>query len=519
MNKTTSISALVVMAGVLAVSSVEAAKQPNVVFIFTDDHSAHAISAYGSRINKTPHIDRIAQEGMRFKKCYVTNAICGPSRAVILTGKHSHLNGFFQNGRSPFDGSQQTFPKLLRKVGYETAMIGKWHLKSVPTGFDHFDVLIGQGPYYNPPMRTTNDAGEVVVEKNTGYTTDLVTDKALDWLKQERKGDKPFMLMLQHKAPHRNWQPGPDHLNSFNNIEIPEPETLWDDYMGRSKAAANQTMTIARHLTPNDLKLNAGPKNLTPEQKKLWDAAYQPKNDAFLKANLQGKDRIKWMYQRYIKDYLRCVQSVDDNIGRVLKYLDDTGLADDTVVIYSSDQGWYLGEHGWYDKRWMYEESLVMPLVIRWPGVVEPGSINEDIVSNLDFAETFLDIAGATIPDDMQGNSFLPILKGSTPADWRKTFYYHYYEFPGAHSVARHYGVTDGHYKLINFYENKDWEMFDLTADPNELQSIYGRKEYAGIQSRLEKELARLRKYYNVPKKDPDSTRPKPRQKRANNKK
>ena len=519
LNKNNSILALLVMAGVFATSSVEAAKRPNVVFIFTDDHSAHAISAYGSRVNKTPHIDRIAQEGMRFKKCYVTNAICGPSRAVILTGKHSHLNGFFQNGRSPFDGSQPTFPKLLRKVGYETAMIGKWHLKSVPTGFDHFDVLIGQGPYYNPPMRTTNAAGEVVVEKNTGYTTDLVTDKALDWLKEERKSEKPFMLMLQHKAPHRNWQPGPAHLNSFDDIEIPEPETLWDDYSGRSKAAANQTMTIARHLSKNDLKLNAGPNNLTPEQKKLWDAAYQPKNDAFRNANLQGKDRIKWMYQRYIKDYLRCVQSVDDNIGRVLKYLDDTGLADNTVVIYSSDQGWYLGEHGWYDKRWMYEESLVMPLVIRWPGVVEPGSINDDIVSNLDFAETFLDIAGAGIPREMQGRSFLPILKGRTPADWRKTFYYHYYEFPGAHSVARHYGVTDGHYKLINFYENKDWEMFDLTADPNELQSIYGRKEYVGIQSRLEKELVRLRQYYRVPNKDPDSTRPKPRPKRTNKKK
>ena len=518
-QKTLALLAVAVLGGVVAEPQAETAKRPNVVFIFTDDHSAHAISSYGSRINKTPHIDRIAHEGMRFKKCYVTNAICGPSRAVILTGKHSHLNGFLRNGRAPFDGSQQTFPKLLRKSGYETAMIGKWHLKSVPTGFDHFDVLIGQGPYYNPPMRTTDAAGEVVVEKNVGYTTDIITDKGLEWLKNEREGDKPFMLMLQHKAPHRNWQPGPAHLNTFDDVEIPEPETLWDDYSGRTKAAANQTMTIARHLSANDLKLNAGPNNLTPEQKKLWDAAYGPKNEAFRKASLQGRERIKWMYQRYIKDYLRCVQSVDDGIGRVLKYLDDTGLAKNTIVIYSSDQGWYLGEHGWYDKRWMYEESLVMPFVVRWPGVIEPGSINDDIVSNLDFAETFLDIAGAQIPGDMQGRSLLPLLKGDTPSDWRKTFYYHYYEFPGAHSVARHYGVTDGNYKLIHFYQNEDWEMFDLTADPNELQSIYGRSEFAGIQSRLEKELKRLRAHYKVPEQDPENTRPNQRRNRQNNRK
>ena len=278
-------------------------------------------------------------------------------------------------------------------------------------------------------------------------------------------------------------------------------------------------MTIARHLSANDLKLNAGPNNLTPEQKKLWDAAYGLKNEAFRKANLQGRERIKWMYQRYIKDYLRCVQSVDDGIGRVLKYLDDTGLAKNTIVIYSSDQGWYLGEHGWYDKRWMYEESLVMPFVVRWPGVIEPGSINDDIVSNLDFAETFLDIVGAQIPGDMQGRSLLPLLKGDTPSDWRKTFYYHYYEFPGAHSVARHYGVTDGNYKLIHFYQNEDWEMFDLTADPNELQSIYGRSEFAGIQSRLEKELKRLRAHYKVPEQDPENSRPNQRRNQQNNRK
>ncbi len=513
-QKTVALVALGLAYGLVATLDAGEAKRPNVLFIFTDDHSARAISAYGSRINRTPHMDRIAQEGMRFRKCYVTNSICGPSRAVILTGKYSHLNGFFRNGRTPFDGSQQTFPKLLRKVGYETAMIGKWHLKSVPTGFDYFDVLIGQGPYYNPPMRTTNDAGEVVVEKNVGYTTDIVTDKALAWLKNDHDGDKPFMLMLQHKAPHRNWQPGPAHLHTFDDVEIPEPETLWDDYSGRTSAASNQAMTVARHLSENDLKLNAGPNNLTPGQKKVWDAAYGPKNEAFRKANLEGKARTKWMYQRYIKDYLRCVQSVDDNIGRVLKYLDDTGLAENTVVIYSSDQGWYLGEHGWYDKRWMYEESLVMPFIVRWPGVIEAGSINNDIVSNLDFAETFLEIAGADIPGDMQGRSLVSLFKGETPANWRKAFYYHYYEFPGAHSVARHYGVTDGNYKLINFYENKEWELFDLTADPNELQSLHGRTEYAGTQARLEKELQQLRNRYRLPAEDPPSTQPRPRRKK-----
>ena len=482
-----------------------AAKQPNILFIFTDDHAAHAISAYGSKINTTPHMDRLAKEGMLFEKCYVSNAICGPSRAVILTGKYSHLNGFLKNQRQPFDGSQQTFPKLLRKVGYTTAVIGKWHLKSTPTGFDYFDVLIGQGPYYNPPMKTTDEEGKVITEKNTGYTTDVITDKALAWLKNDREKAKPFMLMYQHKAPHRNWQPGPKHLTMFDGVDIPEPETLWDDYRGRTSAAGKQTMTIARHLNDNDLKLNEGPRNLTPEQSKVWEAAYGPKNEAFRKANLQGEALVKWKYQRYIKDYLRCVQSVDDNLGRVLDYLDETGLAKNTIVIYSSDQGWYLGDHGWYDKRWMYEESLVMPLLVRWPGVVKPGSRNSDIVSNLDFAETFLDIAGAKIPRDMQGTSILPLLKGQTPKNWRTHFYYHYYEFPGAHSVARHYGVTNGRHKLIYFYQNNEWELFDLGKDPNELSNVYGNSDYTMIQTDLLVELKRLRVQYKVPEKDPDS--------------
>jgi len=494
-------------------STSNAAQRPNILFVFTDDHAAHAISAYGSKINTTPHMDRLAREGILFEKCYVSNAICGPSRAVILTGKHSHLNGFFRNGIT-FNGAQQTFPKLLRKADYTTAVIGKWHLRSTPTGFDYFDVLIGQGPYYNPPMKTTNNAGEVVTEKNTGYTTDIITDKALAWLKKDRDPKKPFMLMYQHKAPHRNWQPGPKHLTTFDDVTIPEPKTLFDDYKGRTSAAGKQTMTIARHLSANDLKLNAGPNNLTPAQKKLWDAAYGPKNEAFRKANLQGEALVKWKYQRYIKDYLRCVQSVDDNLGRVLDYLDQSGLAKNTIVIYSSDQGWYLGDHGWYDKRWMYEESLVMPLLVRWPGVVKPGSRNSDIVSNLDFAQTFLDIAGVKSPTDMQGASLVPLLKGRSPKDWRTHFYYHYYEFPGAHSVARHYGVTNGRHKLIHFYQNNDWELFDLGKDPNELTSVYGNSDYRKVQADLLAQLKRLRAQYKVPAQDPVRPPRKPRPKK-----
>lgn len=478
------------------------ADRPNILFIFTDDHAAHAISAYGSRINRTPNIDRIARDGMLFRRCYVSNAICGPSRAVILTGKYSHLNGFVHNGNT-FDGGQQTFPKLLRGGGYQTALIGKWHLKSIPTGFDHYDVLLGQGPYYNPRMRTMDESGSPVVRSHTGYTTDIITDKALSWLENTRDTAKPFMLMVQHKAPHRNWQPGPDHLHLYENTSIPEPPTLRDDYSGKASPSKTQTMTIARHLNNNDLKLNDGPPNLTPEQKVLWDQAYGPRNRAFRDADLTGDELLKWKYQRYIKDYLRCVASVDDNIGRVLDFLDDSGLADNTVVMYSSDQGWYLGDHGWYDKRWMYEESLIMPLIVRWPGVTRPGSINNDIVSNLDFAGTFLDIAGVEIPSDMQGRSIVPLLEGQAPSDWRTSFYYHYYEYPGAHSVRRHYGVTTGQYKLIHYYNLNEWELFDLIDDPEEMQSVYGTTAYNAIQADLTRELQSLREQLKVPETDP----------------
>jgi arylsulfatase A-like enzyme len=463
------------------------AKRPNIIFIFTDDHAAHAISAYGSKINKTPNIDRIAAEGMRFDNCLVTNAICGPSRACILTGKYSHKNGFFRNGNR-FDGGQMTFPKILRKNGYATAMIGKWHLSSDPTGFDYWEVLRGQGPYYNPRM--LSDRGP---QKHTGYTTDIITDLAMDWLQKGRDKDKPFLMMFQHKAPHRNWQPSPKHLTMYDGETIPEPPTLFDDYEGRASPASKQAMTVAKHLTKNDLKFTQ-PKNFTPAQLEAWNAAYGPKNAAFEKAGLTGKALVKWKYQRYIKDYLRCVASVDDNIGRLLKYLDDTGLADNTVVIYSSDQGWYLGDHGWYDKRWMYEESLKMPFIIRWPGVIKPGSANKEMISNVDFAATFLDVAGCgeQTPKAMQGRSFVPLLKGQTPADWRKSFYYHYYEFPGAHSVAKHYGVRTKRHKLIHYYRVGEWELFDLQSDPHELKSVYDDPAYSEVVQKLKAEINRL---------------------------
>ncbi|MFC2111645.1 sulfatase [Bacteroidota bacterium] len=464
-------------------------KPPNILFIFTDDHCEQAISAYGSEIIQTPALDRIAKEGMRFTRCYVTNSLCGPSRAVIQTGKYSHLNGFIRNGNT-FDGEQQTFPKLLQTAGYQTAVIGKWHLKSIPQGYNYFDVLIGQGPYNNPLMRTRNHEGNIVEVQNTGYTTDIIVDKTLNWLKNDRDSEKPFMLMCQHKAPHRHWLPHEKYQNWLDDVSIPEPETFWDDYSDRTPPASMQTMEVGKNLYERDLKLDL-------------EGNYAEKNAAYREAveGMTEKERKQWNYQRFVKDYLRCVRSVDDGIGEILDYLDESGLAENTIVIYASDQGWYLGEHGWYDKRWMYEESLKTPLLIRWPGKIKAGSVNEDIVSNLDFAETFLDLAGVAVPEDMQGRSIVPVFQGNTPEDWRKSFYYQYYEFPGGHDVARHYGVTNGKYKLIHFYgpshiegeEYNKWELFDLEKDPNELNSVYADPEYSDIQAEMHKELDGLR--------------------------
>ena len=498
----------------MMLSAWSADKRPNIVFIFSDDHAYQAISAYGSKINQTPNIDRIASEGMIFNKCYVTNSICGPSRAVIQTGKHSHLNGFFRNGHT-FNGDQQTFPKLLQAAGYQTAIVGKWHLKSDPQGFDYSEVLIGQGPYYNPPMKKN---GKVV--KHVGYTSEIITDLTLDWLKKERKADKPFMLMMQHKAPHRNWMPAPKYLNKYDDVTIPEPSNLFDDYSTRGTAAKTQDMSIEKTMNARDLKLEE-PKGLTPEQLKVWNAAYAKKNADFKAANLKGKDLIRWKYQRYIKDYIRCIDSVDESIGTILDYLKTEGLEENTIVIYSSDQGFYLGEHGWFDKRFMYEESFRTPLVVKWPGKTKPGTVNDKhIVSNLDFAQTFLDIAGAPQPSDMQGLSLKPVFEGKDPSDWRKSFYYHYHEFPAVHSVRKHYGVTTGRYKLIDFYNLGELELYDLEKDPSEMNNLVNNPEYAGKLKELKTELASLKTHYKVPTdEDLAKTFPQPKRKKKGKKK
>ena len=479
------------------------AQQPNILFVFTDDHASHAISAYGSVINTTPNLDRLAAEGMLFRNAFVTNSICAPSRAVILTGKHSHLNGIIDN-RLEFDGAQVTFPKLLQAAGYETAVIGKWHLKSAPTGFDYWRVLRGQGPYYNPLFLTPE--GEV---DYTGYTTEIITDLALEWLQNDRDPERPFMLMYQHKAPHRRWEPGPDYLAMYDDVEIPEPTTLFDDHTSgnRTSARLSQDMSIATTMDEIDLKLVA-PRSLNDEQLEVWNAAYEPKNEAFRELALEGDDLVRWKYQRYPKDYLRAVAAVDDQLGRVLAYLDDSGLADNTVVVYSSDQGFFLGDHGWFDKRWMYEESFRTPLIVRWPGVTPPASEDSHLVQNLDFAQTFLDIAGVaagTATEEMQGRSLVPLLRGEDPADWRTSIYYHYYEYPAVHSVRRHYGVRTARYKLIHYYNLGEWELFDLEVDPDELVNLYDDPAHADVVADLEAELARLRELYAVPEVDPDT--------------
>jgi arylsulfatase A-like enzyme len=469
---------------------------PNILFIFADDHAAHAIGAYGSTINETPNIDRLADEGMIFRNAFVTNSICAPSRATVLTGKYGHLNGVPTN-RETFDSAQVTFPTLLQQAGYQTAVIGKWHLKSRPAGFDHYEVLRGQGPYYNPVLFTPDDSVQ-----HTGYTTDIITDRVLEWLADGRDPDRPFLLMYQHKAPHRWWDPGPDHLTMYDDVSIPEPATLFDDYSRRASPARTQEMTIARHLDERDLKL-VPPTELNDEQLAAWNAAYEPKNAAFRSSGSSGRELVQWKYQRYIKDYLRAVASIDDNLGRVLDYLDKAGLKENTVVVYTSDQGFYLGDHGWYDKRWMYEESLRTPVIVRWPRVVDGGSSSEDLVQNLDFAETFLDIAGVAVPDEMQGESLLPLLDGETPAGWRDAIYYQYFEYPGWHMVRRQYGVRTMRYKLIHYYEVGEWELFDLERDLRELTSVYDDPEYADVVERLTVRLRELREQYDVPDDDP----------------
>jgi len=492
------------------VGSVFSADRPNVLFIFSDDHAPHAIGAYGGwlrSVNPTPNIDRLASQGMLFRNSFCTNSICGPSRAVILTGKHSHLNGFMRNGNK-FDGTQQTFPKLLQKAGYQTAMIGKWHLSSDPRGFDHWQILPGQGQYYNPDFKTS--AGRKRID---GHCTDIVTDLALEWLKG-RDSDRPFMLMCQHKAPHRTWMPAIRHLSLYNDIKIPEPPTLFDRWTDNASPARHQEMEIDGHMNivydlfgppvngwdPNKGKSvdKSGFRNLkkmTPRQLSAWQAGFAAQNEKLKRDGLEGKAFVRWKYQRYIRNYLRCIKGVDESVGRLMDYLKSTGLEKNTVVIYCSDQGFYLGDHGWYDKRWMYDESMKMPLIVRWPGVTRPGSVNTDLVQNLDYAETFLEMAGANVPADMQGQSLVPLLKGSKPK-WRDSLYYHYFEFPSYHMVAKHFGIRTSRYKLIRFYQFDEWEFYDLKQDPDELSNRYGDPKHAETIARLKRQLADLRTTY-----------------------
>jgi arylsulfatase A-like enzyme len=435
---------------------------------------------------------------MRFDKCYVGNSICAPSRATLLTGKHSHLNGKYSN-RGAFDHDQQQFQKILRKNGYQTAMIGKIHLNGMMQGFDYWEVLPGQGKYYNPAFIT--EEGKTSYE---GHVTDLVTDKALDWLHNERDPDKPFMVMIHHKAPHRTWIPDKRHMVKYMDDVIPEPDTLFDDYATRTTAAHEQDMTIDRTMRMlQDLKVG--------EEYAVPGGQFAARNAWYAENKPEGRDLVRWKYQLYMKDYLRCVWGVDENIGRVMDYLEQTGLDKNTVFIYSSDQGFYMGEHGWFDKRFMYEESFRTPLIVRWPGVVEPGSVNEDLVQNIDFAETFLGLAGVAAPADMQGESLVPLLKGETPKDWRTSLYYHYYEYPGSHSVRRHEGVANKDHKLIRFYGmdvpgGEEWEFYDLRKDPFEVNNLYGKSGSRKSIAAMKKELKRLRAYYAVPADPPPQT-------------
>ena len=490
-------------------------QKPNIVFIFSDDHAPHAIGAYNGwlkSVNPTPRIDELAKQGMLFEKSFCTNSICGPSRAVIMTGKHSHKNGFMNNGNT-FNWNQQTFPKILRKAGYTTALYGKSHLKGNPKGFDDWKVLPGQGDYYNPDLITPK--GRVRID---GHCTDVVTDLAVEWLKTGRDKTKPFMLMVQHKAPHRNWMPALRHLPLYDDIKIPEPTTLFDKWEDNAPPARHQELEIDRHMDINyDLFLDLtadyegtpsqkrqdrsawrNMKKMTKDQLNSWRAFYGPRDKAFHEANLSGKELVRWKFQRYAKNYLRCVRGVDDSVGKIQDTLKNLKLDDNTVVIYSSDQGFYIGDHGWYDKRWMYEESLMMPLIVKWPGVTKPDSRSVQMVQNLDYAQTFLEMAGAEIPSNMQGRSLVPILKNGKADDWRKSIYYHYYEYPSVHMIPRHYGIRTERYKLIHFYQfGNEWEMYDLKEDPDELTNIYGKADKKPLQKDLKEQLVAIRKFYD----------------------
>ena len=471
-------------------SSADDRSRPNIIFIMSDDHAAQTISCYGSRINRTPNIDRLAKEGMLFQNCFCVNSICTPSRANILTGKHSHKNGCMTLSNK-FDGSQQTFPKLLQQAGYHTGVVGKWHLKTQPTGFDYFNVLPGQGLYFDPYFREKGKPwrNKRKFVQHKGYVTDIITDMALDFLK-ERPKDKPFCLLYQHKAPHDMWEYDEKHAHMYADVDIPEPDNLFDDFQNRGEAIKRATLRLTMEQGIF----------LHPTQGKQFDNVRKEIG------HLPEKQQVRRVYQYFIKAYLRCVASIDDNIGRVLDYLDRSGLAENTIVVYTSDQGVFLGEHGLFDKRFMYEESLRMPFLVRYPREVKPARVTDDIITNVDFAETFLDYAQVPIPDDMQGRSIRPLLAGKTPRNWPKSAYYRYWMHRAHFNVAAHFGVRTKRYKLIYYHGQglgvkgakndptpPEWELFDLKKDPKEMENVYDDAAYARIVRKLKAELIKLR--------------------------
>lgn len=508
-------------------SKKEQGKQPNIILIMTDDHTRQAMGCYGGVI-ETPNLDRIAAEGIRMDNFYVPNAISGPSRACILTGKYSHKNGFTDNSKT-FDGDQQTFPKLLQKAGYQTAMIGKWHLNSDPQGFDYWSILKGQGEYYSP-LFIENGVERI----DSGYVTDIITDKAIAFLKNRDK-KKPFAMLYYHKAPHRNWMPAQRHLGYYDDHIFPEPDNLFDDYSGRGRAAKEQEMSIAKNLWPQwDLKVmteeefgksyaeleDTGNANMddvkrandqgnsysqmkgayermNKEERKHWNEAYAQRIAEYksMQGRVSEEEMTSWKYQQYMKDYCAVVKGVDENVGRLLDYLKSIGELDNTLIIYTSDQGFYLGEHGWFDKRFMYEESFTSPMLMRLPGAIKAGRTSKAFAMNIDLAPTILDYAGVEIPSDIQGRSLRPVVEneGKAPEGWRTAVYYHYYEYPSWHSVKRHYGIRTERYKLIHFYNDVDeWELYDLKKDPKEMKSVYDDPEYASVRDSMHKQLEQL---------------------------
>jgi len=479
---------LVALVSIVTVLPVAAADRPNIIFIMSDDHAAHAISAYGSKVNQTPNIDRLAREGMVMRNVFVTNSICTPSRAAILTGQYSHLNGVPVFNR--FDSSRMTVAKLLQSAGYHTGMIGKWHLGSDPAGFDRWEILPGQGAYMNPLLYTAT--GE---KTYTGrYVTDVITDLAIEFIKN-RPRNQPFFLMVHNKAPHRPWEPDEVHRAQFADKWIPEPETFWDSYATRTDALHENLQRVAGDMTRRDLKL-VPPADLKGLELTSW-LSTKPDTVTITRGGkevtLTGEALARWKYQTYMRDYLATIQSVDDNVGRLLGFLDTAGLAKNTMVIYTSDQGFFLGDHGLFDKRFMYEESLRMPFLVRWPAAIKAGSRSDAMALNVDFAPTFLEAAGVKVPAELQGRSLLPVLRGKTPADWRSSMYYRYYHDPGDHNTRAHYGVRTSTHKLIYYWKKDQWELFDLVRDPNELHNLYGQPGQEKLTETLKAELQRLK--------------------------